>query len=176
MGPNRYPACILFYFAIAVSFLAMGRVALRARDYVRTGTSSVGNPWRSKVVAAGPDVASLPSLTAELKPRSPSLTAPKFRPSGPAEPFPAPRLFVTSLPQPVAHSVPANFSLPITFEPAAPSAGQAVRYASQSAAPQCRLPPRFRLPAQSVSEACSPALRPRSQRSRSRTVARLRRF
>ena len=128
MGPNRYPACILFYFAIAVSFLAMGRVALRARDYVRTGTSSVGNPWRSKVVAAGPDVASLPSLTAELKPRSPSLTAPKFRPSGPAEPFPAPRLFVTSLPEPVAHSVPANFSLPVTFEPAAASAGQAVQY------------------------------------------------
>jgi hypothetical protein len=29
MGPKGYPACVLFYFAIAVSFLAMGRVALR---------------------------------------------------------------------------------------------------------------------------------------------------
>jgi hypothetical protein len=128
MGPEAYPACVLFYFAIAASFLAIGRVALRARDYARTGTSSAGNPCRSKVVAAGPDVASLPSLTAELKPRPPRLTTPKFRPSGPAEPFPAPQSFVTSLPQPVAHSVPAYFSLPITFEPAASSAGQGVQY------------------------------------------------
>jgi hypothetical protein len=39
MDPKGYPTCVLFYFAIAVSFLAMGRVALRARDFARTGQS-----------------------------------------------------------------------------------------------------------------------------------------
>jgi hypothetical protein len=126
MGYKGFPACVLFYFASALSLLAMYCVALRARDYARSTTSSVGNPWRTKVVASGPDVPSLPSLTAEPKPRPPSLTTPKFRTSGPAKPFPAPQPFATPLPQPTAHSVPANFSLPITFEPA--SSGQAVQF------------------------------------------------
>ena len=128
MGPKGYPASVLFYFAIAVSFLAVGRVALRARDCARTRTSSVGNPWRSKVVPTGPDVPSLPSLTAELKPRPPSLTTPNFRASGPAEPAPALQNFLTPIPQPAAQSVPAIFSLPITFEPAAATAGQPAQY------------------------------------------------
>jgi hypothetical protein len=128
MDPKGYPACVLFYFAIAVSFLAKGRAALRARDFARTRTSTVENPWRSKVVASGRDVPSLPSLTAKRKPRPPSLTTPQFRPSDPAELFLAPQAFVTPLPPSLAHSVPANFSLPITFEPAAASTGQAVQY------------------------------------------------
>ena len=45
MGPNRYPACVLFYFAIVMSFLAMGRVALRARDFARTRISLC---WKSR--------------------------------------------------------------------------------------------------------------------------------
>jgi hypothetical protein len=128
MGPKGYLSCVLFYFAIALSFLAIGRVALRARDFARTRTSSAGNPWRSKVIPSGPDVPSLPTLTAELKPRPPSLATAKFRASGPAEPFLPPQPIATPLPQPALHSVPANFSLPITFEPAAASAGQAVQY------------------------------------------------
>src|SRR5580658_8889640 len=128
MGPKGYPASVLFYFAIAVSFLAMGRVALRARDYARTRISSVGNPWRSRVTPSGPDVPSQPSLTAELKPRPLSSTAPKFRIGVPAQPFLAPQPFSTRLLRPANHSVPANFSLPITFEPAAASPGQAVQY------------------------------------------------
>jgi hypothetical protein len=128
MGPKGYPACILFYFAIAVSFLAVGRVALHARDYAETSTSSVGNLWRSKVIAAGADVRSLPSLTAERKPRPPSLRTPTFRPSDPAKSFLATQPFVTALPPSVAHSVPANFLLPITFEPAAASPGPALQY------------------------------------------------
>lgn len=128
MGLKGYPASVVFSFAIAVSFLAMGRVALRDRDFARNRTSSAGNPWRSKVTPSGPDVPSLPSLTAELKPRPPSLATPKFRASGPATPFLASQPFVTPLPQPTPHSVPANFSLPITFELAAASLGQAVQY------------------------------------------------
>jgi Abnormal spindle-like microcephaly-assoc'd, ASPM-SPD-2-Hydin/Beta-propeller repeat len=128
MGSKGYPASVLFYFAIAVSFLAVGRVVLRARDFARTRTSSVGNPWHSKVMPSGSDVPSLPILTAELKPRPPGLTTPKFRTSAPAEPFLAPQPFATPLPQSAAHSMPANFSLPITFEPAAASPGQTVQY------------------------------------------------
>ena len=128
MGPKGYPGSVLFYFAIAVSFLAMGRVALRSRGSARTRTSFVGNPWRSKVTPSGPDVLSVPSLTAELKPQPPSLTPPKLRVSVPAEPFLPQQPFATPLLPLATHSVPANFSLPITFEPAASSPGQTAQY------------------------------------------------
>ena len=78
MGFKGYPACVFFFFAIAVSFLAMGRVALRARDFERARNSSAANPWRAKVLASEPDVPSLPSLTAELQPRPPGLTTPRI--------------------------------------------------------------------------------------------------
>ncbi len=129
MGPKRFPACVLFCIAIAMSFLAVGRVALRARDFARTRTSSVGNPWHPKFVASQPNVPSLLTLTAGPKLRPSSLTAPKVRTSGAAEPSAAPQPFATPLPQPPAHSVPANFSLPITFEPTVASPGQVVQYA-----------------------------------------------
>ena len=128
MGPKGYPGSVLFYFAIAVSFLAMGRVALRSRGSARTRTSFVGNPWRSKVTPSGPDVLSVPSLTAELKPQPPSLTPPKLRVSVPAEPFLPQQPLATPLLPLATHSVPANFSLPITFEPAASSPGQTAQY------------------------------------------------
>src|SRR5271155_3114017 len=128
MGPKGYPACVLFYFAIAVSFLAMGRVALRSRDFARTCQSSIENPERSRVVPLAPDVPSLPRLTAELKPRPPSLTTRIFRPSEPAEPLLAPQPFITRLPQPAAQSLPANFSLHITLESSAASSGQSLQY------------------------------------------------
>ena len=45
MDPNGFPACVLFCFAIVMSFLAMGRVAVRARDFART---RIGLCWRSR--------------------------------------------------------------------------------------------------------------------------------
>jgi Abnormal spindle-like microcephaly-assoc'd, ASPM-SPD-2-Hydin/Beta-propeller repeat len=128
MGFKGYPACVFFFLAIAVSFLAMGRVVLRARDFERTGNSSAANPWRAKVLASEPDVPSLPSMTAELQPRPPGLTTPRIRASRPAELFLLPQPFAPRVPQPAVHSVPANFSLPITFEPAAAVSGQSVQY------------------------------------------------
>jgi len=73
MSPKGHLASVLFYFAIAVTLLAMGRVSLRAPDYMRTRTSSNANSWRSKVTPTGPDVLSLQGLTAELKPGPPAL-------------------------------------------------------------------------------------------------------
>jgi hypothetical protein len=128
MGPKGYPASVLFYFAIAISFLAVGRVALRARDSARTSPSSIESPQRANLVVLAPDVASSQRLTVDLKPRPPSLTTPKFQPSAPAESFLSPQPFATPLLQPATRSVPANFSLPITFEPAAASAEQTVQY------------------------------------------------
>ena len=128
MGFKGCPACVLFFFAIAASLLAMGRVALRTRDFERARNSSAANPWRAKVLASKPDVPSLPSLTAELQPRPPGLTTPRIRASRPAELLPPPRPFAPRVPQPAVHSVPANFSLPITFEPAAAVSGQSAQY------------------------------------------------
>ena len=128
MGPNRYPACVLFYFAIVVSFLAMGRVALRARDFARTRTASVGNPGRPKFVASQPNIPSSPTLAAERNLRPSSVTTPKVRTSGAAEPSPTLQPFAAPLPPRADRFAPAIFSVPITFEPAIDSPGQTVQF------------------------------------------------
>ncbi len=128
MGPNRYPACVLFYFAIVVSFLAMGRIALRARDFARTRTASVGNPGRPKFVASQPNVPSFPTLTVVPKLRPSSVTTPKVRTSGAAEPSPTPQPFAAPFPPRADRFAPAIFSVPITFEPAIDSPGQTVQF------------------------------------------------
>ena len=175
MGPKGYPACLFFFFVIAVSFLSMGRVAFRALDSARSSPSSIENSRpRASDTGLGAETPRLANLTAGLKPRPPGLSVAlgSIATLGPilsqnncktstsaakaargcevsvvaqaatykdtksrahaSEP-PNSQLH-TSTPvtyRAAAGTVAANFSLPITFEPAAEAAGQAVQYVGQ---------------------------------------------
>jgi hypothetical protein len=60
MRPRGYPACVLFSFVVAASFLGMGRVALRQLGPAGSGASFIENP-RQRTSGAG--------LGAETPPR-----------------------------------------------------------------------------------------------------------
>jgi len=63
MRPKGFPACVLFSFVIAASFLGMGRVVLRSLQSARTSPSSIAAPR-------------LAGLTSGLRPRPPGSNAP----------------------------------------------------------------------------------------------------
>ncbi len=131
MGPKGYPACVFFSFIIAVSFLGMGRVALRQLRPARSGASFIENPrQRASGTGIGAEPPALASLTAGLKPRPPGATAPKPPAIRPAKFLPSPVPYLPAADR-AATARPASFSLPITFEPVGGAAGQAVRYVGQ---------------------------------------------
>ena len=131
MGPKGYPAWVLFSFVIAVSFLGMGRVALRQLRPARSGASFIENPrQRASGTGLGAEPPTLASLTAGLKPRPPGATVPNPSAIRPAQFLPSPVPYLPAADR-AATARPANFSLPITFEPAAGAAGQAVQYVGQ---------------------------------------------
>jgi Abnormal spindle-like microcephaly-assoc'd, ASPM-SPD-2-Hydin/Beta-propeller repeat len=128
MGPRGYPACVLFFFVVAVSFLGMGRVALRELRPAGSGAPFISNSrQRASGTGLGAEIPVLAGLTAGLQPRPPGETAqnsPTDRPSQILPPS-GPSLPAAD-PAPIARA--ANFSLPISFEPAGGRAEAPVQY------------------------------------------------
>src|ERR1700740_2363723 len=128
MDPKGFPACVLFCFAIAFSFLAIGRIAFRAEDFAGTSPPSIEKSGPLKVAPSAPDAASSPRSAVDLKSRPPRSTILPLRANAPDQPLAAPQRVATLPDAAIAGHAAANFSLPITFEPAAPSAGHSVQY------------------------------------------------
>ena len=179
MGPKGYPACVLLSFVVAASFIGMGRVALRARQFARSSPPSI-------------EVRRLPGLTTGLKPRPPGSTTPNLQANRPTHSLQVPRSAVATT-YPVAMTIsvagtnPGDFAetdncsqsplagrktcvMNVTLDPTQTGARSAVLMLSDHAPqrPQilvvsgtrCKQPRRFRPQARSASEARWPAQPP----------------
>ncbi len=110
MGPKGYPACVLFYFAIVMSFLATGRVALRARDFART---RIVLCWKSPALESRrfePNIPSLPSSDWGIKVSLAQVNDAEISAQrGGRTIYDALQPVATPLPPPADHSAPADF-------------------------------------------------------------------